>query len=180
MHGTDENRAAARHVAFGMLKRIADTNVFITISPDTGGTYVVMMNSSKLEDRSHIDFEIRMDSREKRKNSSSENPYQSAMYASRVADAFISCFLGWDMELKAPKKFVSINGTITSGAVGVVRHFSGSAENQKNGDVHFHFVASIAGCPRTTKEFEELIDNPEFQERYKCAFTSIINCFLIN
>jgi hypothetical protein len=165
MYGTDESRSAARHVAFGLMKRIADTNIFITISPDTGATYVVSINSTKLEDRSHIDFQMRMDTRGKRKAFSSENPYQSAMYASRVADAFITFFLGWDMELKAPKKFMSSSGKISSGAVGVLRSFCGSAEAQNNGDIHFHFVGSIAGCPRTSKEFEDIMDDINFKER---------------
>ena len=165
MHGTDENRAAARHTAFGLLKRIADNNIFITISPDTGSTYVVSINSTKLEDRAHVDFQIKMDTREKRKTYSSDNPYQSAMYASRVLDAFILDFLGWDMELKAPKKVLSSTGKITSGALGVLRHFCVATEAQKNGDIHFHIVASIAGCPRTTEEFKDMMEDPTFLDR---------------
>ena len=165
MPGTDENRGSARHVAMGFCRRFGDFNLFITISPFTGGTHVISFNSTKLEDRRHVDFEIQLKSVGERKRTAGENPYQSAMYASRIVDAFVEYFLGWDSNLKAPKKFISEDGIISSEAMGVVESFCSAAENQKNGDIHFHFVVRIRGFPRTANELEELLHDKDFKKR---------------
>ena len=46
MYGSDESRGAARNVAFGYCKRLAEGNIFATLSPDTSGTYVISINTN--------------------------------------------------------------------------------------------------------------------------------------
>ena len=72
-----------------------------------------------MKDPSHVDISFQigdlLPSRGKRKEFSNTDPFQCALYAKAVNEAFIEHFLGWSLEFKGPKK--------EGGALGLVGNF---------------------------------------------------------
>jgi hypothetical protein len=119
MYGSDESRKSALHIAFGFNIRFSNPHFFYTISPDPYSNYVVSINTSNMKDPSHVDvrFDINdvLPCRQSRKKFSNSDPFQCALYAKAVNEAFIEHFLGWSLEFKGPEK--------EGGALGLVSHF---------------------------------------------------------
>ena len=121
MYGSDASRKAALHIAFGFNIRMSNPHFFYTISPDPYGNYIVSINTSNMSDPSHVDVSFGIDealpkpSRATRKQHVNSDPFQCALYAKAVNEAFIEYFLGWSLEFKGPKK--------EGGALGLVSHF---------------------------------------------------------
>ncbi|KAJ3062276.1 Alpha-1,3-mannosyltransferase-like protein [Podochytrium sp. JEL0797] len=188
--GSDESRSSELHRAFGIQKRLGTATFFTTISPATAFSWVVAINC-RLVNGEHCELKFTLgeedlvittnvDSLPKQadlankdalrglqpdglpdKNirglAASLNPHESAEYARRVVDVFMEHFLGWDFTYRAPKR--------GGGMIGVARWFKMSPETQKMGDVHFHFVGSLFGMPRTSEEFRQKLQSSEWAQR---------------
>lgn len=170
VHGSDESRGKARHLAFGLQRRLAVANFFVTISPATDSTYVISINSGTLKEEDVITINFLLPNRTELRCVANQNPYQMAVYAKRVFDVFIQHFLGWDFEFRRPRK--------EGGALGYLRWLMGSAESQMCTDNHGHFVGAIYGFPRTSKQLTQDLLSPELRRRsvtitfIRCAITT--------
>jgi hypothetical protein len=157
MFGSDESRAAGRQVVFGMAIRISDPLVFITHSPDCGGTLVICINTNSMEPFT-VELPNILPNRSERKKIAALDPFQSAMYAHRVNEAFIEYFVGWDTKFHGPKR--------EGGALGVAKWWSGAGEPQSFGDIHFHYVLALHGFPPTGDELRRRLSDPEFLAKF--------------
>jgi hypothetical protein len=157
MFGSDESRAAGRQVCFGMAIRICDPLVFITHSPDCGGTLVICINTNSMEPFT-VELPNILPNRSERKKIAALDPFQSAMYAHRVNQAFIEYFVGWDTKFHGPKR--------EGGALGVAKWWSGAGEPQSFGDIHFHYVLALHGFPPTGDELRRRLSDPEFLAKF--------------
>ena len=164
MFGSDESRAAARQVCNAFTIRMRDPILFITHSPDCGGTLVIAINTNNMEPFT-VAIPNVLPNRSERKQIAAKDAYQSAMYAHRVNQAFIEVFLGWDQTLKGPKR--------EGGALGAVKWFSGAGEPQSMGDIHFHFVVALCGFPPTSAELRNRLGDPAFFDKFTAFVDSI-------
>jgi len=169
MYGSDASRSSARQVAFGYIIRMGNPHFFATHSPDPYGNYVLSINTSNMRDPAHIDFTISLDcilpSRKNRKKHANTDPFQCAVYAKAINDAFIEYFLGWSIEYKGPKK--------EGGVFGLIRWFHESAETQTDGTLHFHLIGSVYGLPRTSEEMTAALKDPAFAARFASYIDTI-------
>lgn len=164
MFGSDESRAAARQVCNAFTIRMRDPILFITHSPDCGGTLVIAINTNNMEPFT-VAIPNVLPNRSERKQIAAKDAYQSAMYAHRVKQAFIEVFLGWVQTLKGPKR--------EGGALGAVKWFSGAGEPQSMGDIHFHFVVALCGFPPTSAELRNRLGDPGFFDKFTAFVDSI-------
>ena len=169
MYGSDAERASARNVGFGYAIRMGNPNIFLTHSPDPYGNYILSVNTSNMDDPSHVDFKLAPNAvnpkRKMRKKFANTDPVQCALYAKAVNDAFIAYFLGWCMEKKGPKA--------EGGVFGLVRWFHQSAETQNDGTLHFHMIASIYGLPNTSEAMTEALQSEEFRAKFTAYIDAI-------
>ncbi|KAJ3072084.1 hypothetical protein HDU98_004316 [Podochytrium sp. JEL0797] len=188
--GSDESRSSELHRAFGIQKRLGTATFFTTISPATAFSWVVAINC-QLVNGEHCELKFTLgeenlvistnvDSLPKQADLANKdalrglqpdglpdknirglaaalNPHESAEYARKVVEVFMEHFLGWDFNYRAPKR--------GGGMIGVTRWFKMSPETQKMGDVHFHFVGSLYGMPRTSEEFRLKLQSSEWAQR---------------
>jgi len=156
--GSDESRGAARKVAYGFAERWAIYHLFITFSPDSSSTYIISINSWKIkpEDCQTL-FSFKVPKKAVRKQTAAENAYLTAEFAYDLLQIFIEDFLGWDQQMGAAKR--------GGGAVGVLDHYAGAAENKQSGDPHFHMVVSVRGFPKTTEQIHKLFKSADFRKR---------------
>ncbi|KAJ3072408.1 hypothetical protein HDU98_003690 [Podochytrium sp. JEL0797] len=162
--GSDESRSAGLHRAFGIQKRLGSANFFTTISPATSRSWVVAINCDLVNgEHCQLKFELGgndmvLPNAAERSLAAGRNPYESAVYARGVLDVFLEEFLGWDFKYRAPKP--------GGGMLGAARWINTSVETQKQGDVHFHIVASAYGLPRTSAEFRAKLKDPLWADRF--------------
>jgi hypothetical protein len=156
--GSDESRGAARKQAFGFSERKGIYQLFITFSPDTSATFIISINAWKSTEEDCVNlFSIKVPRKAQRKETAAENPFLAAQFAYDLLKIFIEEFLGWDIELAAPKR--------GGGAVGVIEDFAGAAESKQAGDVHFHMMVSVHGFPKTTEKLMEMLESKDFRKR---------------
>ena len=162
MYGSDASRSSARQVAFGFTIRMSNPHVMVTHSPDPYGNYILSINTSNMRDPTHVDYTINLNdilpSRRSRKKHANSDPFQCAIYAKAINDAFIEHFLGWSIKFKGPKK--------EGGVFGLIRWFHESAETQTDGTLHFHLIASVYGLPRTSEQMTAALNDPLFAQRF--------------
>ena len=85
--GSNAERARARHDILGMVRRLGIVYVFMTLSPDTAGTYTVGVNSGQIDSAtvSVINAHL-LPNRTERRQIAGRNPHACAsiMTASRT------------------------------------------------------------------------------------------------
>ena len=149
-YGSSAERSNARHKLFGFVRRLGMFQLFLTLSPDSAGTYVIGINSGNIDPNivTESNHAI-LPTRPERKAFASKNPVQSAKYFMRVMNTFITKVLGWDIDACAPLR--------VGGVFGKVRAFFGATETQIGGDLHAHFIIWLFGFPRTANELRKKI-----------------------
>ena len=168
MNCSDESRGRVRNLAFALSKRLGNFNVFATLSPDTAGTYTIGINTFNItETGCKLQLPNILPNRAQRKRFAASDPFQSALYAKRLNEVFIDVILGWDQILKGPKK--------EGGLFGLIRGYIYGAETQQSGDVHFHYVISIVGFPKTSIQMTELLKSPEFSKKLMNYIEKVIS-----
>ncbi|ETK85323.1 hypothetical protein F441_09983 [Phytophthora nicotianae CJ01A1] len=130
--GFNLSRMRARHDMFGYIKRYGPPQLFVTVSPDSAGTYSIAFTAGELSRRTIEEGNTHLlPNQADRKRIASEYPMQSALYFERVMTVIIEVLLGWDQKMHEPTK--------GGGIFGIVGAYGAAAKTQQSGDLHGHF-----------------------------------------
>ena len=145
--GSNEERKRCRNEAFGVVGKLGQPALFITLTPNTDNGMSIAYYSGLTGVNSLFDLEFKNMPDQILVESIAMKDYcASARLYDRMIHTFLTTALGWDPKFKCSLKDGGLFGHVTA--------YYGMTETQGGATLHCHLLIWLHGPPMTTIQYE--------------------------
>lgn len=169
--GSNQERKKCQREAFGMVLKIGQPALFVTLTPNTDNGITIAYYAGITGLKSLFDLEFKdMPSHQSIEKVAMKDYCASARLYDKIINTFLTTAIGWDPELKSPLK--------DGGIFGHVKAYYGMTETQGGGTLHCHLLIWLHGPPMTTLQYEALCE--EKKKAFNIELQSYSNSIITN